>query len=250
MFSLLIFGLIAAVIILPNQFRSKAGDVGQDTLERTLNQIKSLENYDIRTDKSQSETLINFRQTAGRDAVAVADLHDKFVVGENALRQTVPTLKVEYNEDIRTPEVIAPDVNRGRTFLTRPSSVKHSDILRKFASDNDTLIGLKFGQAGQLKVTADYTNPDGNLSYAHLEQFINDVPVFRGEIKAGFNKQGDMFRVVNNLAPGLDYTTLSTEFGNPADAVVRAAGYINHELKDNETTRNQAASTDLKAVFG
>ena len=249
-FSLVVLGLIAAVIILPNQFHSKAGNAGQDVTERTVSQVKELENYDIRTDKNQVETLINFRQTAGRDAVAVADMRDKFVVGEDALRQTVPTLKVEYNEDIRTPEVIAPDVDRGRAFLTAASKEKHSETLRKFASDNGTLIGLKAGQAGQLKVTADYTNPDGNLSYAYLEQFINDVPVFRGEIKAGFTKQGEMFRVINNIAPDLNYSSLSTDFGNPLDAVRVASGNLKFELKANDLVRNEANSTDLKAVFG
>ena len=249
-FSLVVLGLIAAVIILPNQFHSKAGNAGQDVTERTVSQVKELENYDIRTDKNQVETLINFRQTAGRDAVSVADMRDKFVVGEDALRQVVPTLKIEYNEDIRTPEVIAPDVQRGRAFLTGASKGKHSETLRKFASDNGSLIGLKADQAGQLKVTADYTNPDGNLSYAHLEQFINDVPVFRGEIKAGFNKQGEMFRVINNLAPDLDYSSLSTNFGNPLDAVRAASDNLKFELKAADLVRSDADSTDLKAVFG
>ena len=250
MFSLVVLGLIAAVIILPNQFNSKAGNAGQDVLERTVSQVKELENYDIRTDKNQAEVLVNFRQTAGRDAVSVADARDKFVAGEESLRSSVPTLKVEYNEDIRTPEVIAPDVNRGAAVLTAASSAKHSDILRKFAADNNALIGLRGGQSAQLKVTADYTNPDGVLSYAHLEQFINDVPVFRGEIKAGFNKQGEMFRVINNLAPDLDYNSLSTDFGNPLDAVRAASENLKFELNPTELARNEAASTKLKAVFG
>ncbi|MCY7375564.1 MAG: M36 family metallopeptidase, partial [Pyrinomonadaceae bacterium] len=250
MFSLVVLGLMAAVIILSNQFHSKAGNAGQDVSDRTVSQVKNLENYDIRTDKNQAETLNNFRRTAGRDAVSVADARDKFVAGETSLRQTVPTLKVEYNEDIRTPEVIAPDVDRGRAFLTAPSTAKHSDILRRFAADNGTLIGLKAGQAAQLKVTADYTNPDGNLSYAHLEQFINDVPVFRGEIKAGFTKNGEMMRVINNLAPDLDYASLSTDFGNPLDAVRAASGNLNFELPAADLIRNEANSTDLKAVFG
>ena len=249
-FSLVILGLMAAIIVLPDQFRSKAVNAGQDGSERTVAPVKGLEYYDIRTDKSQAETLLGFRRTAGRNAVTIADARDQFVVGENALRASVPTLKIEYNEDIRTPEVIAPDVNRGRAVLTGASSAKHSDVLRRFAADNGTLIGLRGGQAGQLKVTADYTNPDGNLSYAHLEQFINDVPVFRGEIKAGFTKQGEMFRVINNLAPDLDYNSLSTDFGDPADAVGVASRNLNYELKTADSIRSEANSTNLKTVFG
>ncbi len=249
-FSLVVLGLIAVVIVLPNQFSSKAVNAGQDAADRTVSLEKDLENYDIRLDKNQSETLINFRQTAGKSAVSIADARDKFVAGENALRSNVPTLKVEYNEDHSAPEVIAPDVNRGSNVLTGPSSAKRSDILRRFVADNGNLIGLRGGQVSQLKATADYTNPNGVLSYARLEQFINDVPVFRGEINAGFSKQGEMFRVINNLAPDLDYNSLSTDFGDPADAVRVASGNIKYELKATEMVRNAAESTDLKAVFG
>ena len=249
-FSLAVLGLMAAVIILPNQFHSKAVNTGQDVLERTVASEKGLEYYDIRTDKNQIETLMNFRRTAGKSAVSVADARDKFVTGENALRSSVPTLKIEYNEDIRTPEVIGPDVNRGTHTLTAPSSAKHSDILRRFVADNSDLIGLRSGQAAQLKMTADYTNPDGVLSYARLEQFINDVPVFRGEVNAGFNRSGEMFRVINNLAADLDYNSLSTDFGDAGDAVRVAAGNLKFEFKAGDAIRNDAASTDLKVVFG
>ena len=245
-FSLVVLGLLAAVVILPNQFHSKAVNAGQDVSDRTVSQDVRLENYDIRLDKAQAETLIGFRQTAGKDAVSIADARDKFVAGENALRASVPTLKVEYNEDHSAPEVIAPDVNRGNNVLTGPSSAKHSDILRRFVADNSTLIGLRGGQAAQLKMTADYTNPDGVLSSARLEQFINDVPVFRGEINAGFNKQGEMFRVINNLAPDLDYNSLSTDFGDPLDAVRVTLNNLKFELKPTELVRNEARSTNIK----
>ncbi len=248
--SLVVLGLVAAVIVLPDQFHSKAVNTGQDVSERTVAPVEGLENYDIRTDKNQIETLMSFRQTAGRNAVSVADARDKFVLGEETLRTSVPTLKVEYNEDLRTPEVIAPDVNRGGAVLTGASNAKHSDILRRFAADNSSLIGLRGGQAAELKVTADYTNPDGNLSYAHLEQFINDIPVFRGEIKAGFNKQGAMFRVINNLAPDLDYNSLAIDFGDPSDAVRAASDNLKFELKAADLVRSETESTKLKAVFG
>ena len=83
-----------------------------------------------------------------------------------------------------------------------------------------------------------------------LSRVINKVPVFRGEVKAGFTKDGRVVRVINNLAPGLNYESLSNDFRNPLDAVRAAAGYINHELTATDVTRNEAASTDLKTVFG
>jgi hypothetical protein len=245
MFSLVVLGLIAAVIILPSQFQSKAVSVNS----KQSADIK-IEDYDIRTDKNAADTLLSFRQTAGRDAVQNADVRDKFVAAEEQLRQSVPTLKIEYNKELQNPEVIAPDVLQGRAFLTSPTSAKRAQVLRDFAGQNRTLIALTNDQVNNLKVTADYANPEGELSFARLEQEINGIPVFRSEIRAGFNKQGAMFRVINNLAPGLEYETLSKEFGNPAEAVSRAAVYISHELKDSEKTANAQTSTDLKVVFG
>ena len=94
------------------------------------------------------------------------------------------------------------------------------------------------------------TRTDGNLSFVVLEQTINGIPVSRGEVKAGFTKKGEMIRVINNLAPGLDYGSLSTDFDDPVNAVRNAARHINHEVRSWETTLNPARSTDLKVTFG
>ncbi|HEY8559187.1 MAG TPA: M36 family metallopeptidase [Pyrinomonadaceae bacterium] len=248
----IILGLTAALVLVPYQFSSKAGgkEVKKGLIQRTVSHKEGLENYDIRADKSAFEKLSGFRQSQSRDAAVVADIRGEFVSGEESLRAKVPTLKIEYNSDIRTPEVIAPDAKQARAFLTGTSSLKRSEILRNFVKENNALVGISDAQADSLKTTADYTNPDGVLSFAHLEQFINDIPVFRGEVKAGFTKSGEMIRVINNLAPGLEYSSLSEDFGNPLDAVSAAAGYINVNAGTLDLNRNNAVSTDLKAVFG
>jgi hypothetical protein len=209
----------------------------------------SLPYYDIRTDKSASavEAINNFNNQAGKNAFDINRTRQDFVTAEKSLRNRVPTLITEYNEDMRIPEVISPSIRQKIAFLTSPSSSKHSDILRNFIEQNNNLFGVSDTQASQLKVTADYTNPDGNLSFAHLEQFINEIPVFRGEVKAGFTKNGEMIRVINNLAPNLVYSELSNDFGNPIDAVFAAAKNINHDLTETNISKN---STNLKAIFG
>ena len=248
-----ILGLMAALVIVPMQFRSEAGskNARKGTLQQTTSHEDGIENYDIRSDKAAFGKIDGFRQTLGKDAAVVADIRDGFVRGEDELRGRIPTVKVEYNSDIRTPEVITPDVWKSTIeWLTPASGAKRSEILRGFVKENNSLIGVNDEQADALKVLADYTNPDGNLSFAHLEQRINNVPVFRSEVKAGFTKDGRIIRVINNLAPGLDYESLSTDFRNPLDAVRAAAGHINYELKPIDTARNDAASNDLKVVFG
>ena len=190
-------------------------------------------NYDIRTAKGNdiADFFEAARNSSGKDAVAVADIRDGFVRGENALRTHVPTLKIEYNDDIRIPEVITPDVWKAKIArLTAPSKNKRSEILRNFVKANNELVGMTDQQVEDLVVTADYTNPDGNLSYAHLEQRPNGIPVFRSEVKAGFTQDGHIIRVINNLAPGLDYGSLSMDFLDPLNAVRAAAEHIKHEL--------------------
>jgi subtilisin-like proprotein convertase family protein len=254
--SLFVLGLIAALIALPYQFSSEAGSKGslkQGLFERTESHQDGIDWYDIREDKNDDavQAVLGFRQTAGRQASTIADVREKFVQGENELRTQVPSLKIEYNTDIRIPEVIATDGWKSKIdFLTRPSEQDRAEILRNFVKQNDGLIGVNNRQAESLKVVANYTNPNGDLSYAHLEQQINGIPVFRGEIKAGFTRSGEMVRAINNLAPGLDYASLSTDFSDPLDAVRAAAGHINYELTKPDMTRNEATSTNLKTVFG
>ena len=249
--SVFVVGLAAALFVVPSLFSSKAGNVGKGLLVRTSSHDPNLEDYDIRNDKAAYEIKNGFRQQLGKDASSIADVRDEFVRGEDELRTRIPTLKVDYSTDLRAPQVITPDVWKSEIArMTPPSSEKRSEILRNFVKQNSGLIGVSGGQADDLTVTADYTNPNGYMSFAHLEQRINGVPVYQSEIKAGFTKSGEMIRVINSLAPGLDYGSLSNDFKDPLDAVRKAFGYVNAEPNRLDLSRNDAASTDLKVVFG
>src|SRR5688572_16594860 len=105
--SLLVLGLVTALVILPSQFRSEAGSRGEGLLERTTVD-EGIPDYDIRTSKEGGDIIGDFR-VAAKNAIATADLRDGFVRGEEELRASVPTLKVEYNQITRVPELIAPD---------------------------------------------------------------------------------------------------------------------------------------------
>jgi subtilisin-like proprotein convertase family protein len=246
-------GLIAILVIIPSQFRSQAEGQGKNKhITRTESADEGIvKMYDIREEKDRYEDLQKFRNGLNKNAADIADIRQKFVTAEEALKQQLPTVKVEYNTDIRIPEVITPDVyQKTIDFLTPPSGAKRTDILRGFINQNNELIGLSNKQINDLKVAADYTNPDGNLSYVHFDQLINGIPVFRGEVKAGFTKTNQIIRIINNLAPGLEYSRLSTDFRDPLDAVKIASAHIKHELTASDVSRNDATSSDLKVVFG
>lgn len=252
--TLFLLGLTTALVLIPIQFRAGAVSKGGGLFVRTSADSPSLPNYDIRLQQKEAEVTEFFasaRQSVSKDASAVADVREAFVQGEDALRARLPHVKFEYNEDIRIPEVITPDVWRDQMeYLSGPSTVKRSELLRNFIRENNSLVGVTDAQANDLRVTADYTNPNGYMSFAHLEQRINDIPVFRGEIKAGFTKSGEIIRVINNLAPGLNYDSLSRDFRNPVDAVKAAYRHIDETPTEPELAVNGPASNDLKTVFG
>jgi hypothetical protein len=84
----------------------------------------------------------------------------------------------------------------------------------------------------------------------HLEQQINRIPVFRGEVKAGLLKAGQMIRVINNLAPGIDYSRVSAEFGDAASAVKAAADNIDYDIPAQKLMPLEKGSTDQRVAFG
>ncbi|MBK7394018.1 MAG: hypothetical protein IPI64_12085 [Chloracidobacterium sp.] len=115
--ALFVLAVITAIFALPFQLRTNAA---KGLYQKTESHERGLENYDIRTDKAAFEKIASFRSTMGKDAVEVADARDAFVRGENELKKRVPTLNVEYNDDIRIPEIIAPDVQQGKAFFYTP----------------------------------------------------------------------------------------------------------------------------------
>ncbi len=247
---LIVAGTMVLLLIAPD--RSK---ISAETQKGPSGLFPVLENFDIREnpEKGSASKLAEYRQQAGKSDSLVDSLRSGFANGEEELRSRIPTLKVEYNTDIKIPEVISTDVWKGRTFLTGPIAAKggkRSAILTEFLKQNSNLLGATTGQIDALKVAADYTNPDGNLSFVELDQEINGIPVFRGEVKAGFTSSGEIIRVINNLAPGLDYSNVSAEFGDPVTAMKLAADNLSWELKADELVPSDAVSTSLKVKFG
>ncbi|MBK9155702.1 MAG: M36 family metallopeptidase [Chloracidobacterium sp.] len=250
--SLTVLGLIAAAAALPFGLGAEAakqkGEKGLFTATRSHED--DLPNYDIRTDKKAFEKIAAFRGTANRTAWEVADVRDELLRGEDALRSEVPTLKVEYSPEIYTPEVIGTDPAQAPAFLSRPTSEKRARALKTFLSENKGLIGATSEQLDGLKLFSDYKNPDGNLGFVEYTQDINGIPVFRGSIKAAYTKNGELIRVINNFAPGLDHQRVSGDFGNPDEAIAAAAAHINFELPADQKALDAARSTDQKAKFG
>lgn len=210
--SLFVLFIVTAILVFPSQMGFQAGSSAPLAIH-TDDAV--LETYDIRTDKAARETMSIFREDSGRLGSDIADIRERSAAGEEQLRARVPDLVVQYSTHLRLPELIGTDVwAETRSKLTGVSTRNRGQIVRDFISSNTELFGLYSTAANDLTLGADYTNPDGNLSYVRLEQQISGVPVFNGELTAAFTKRGEIFRIANNLAPGIDAESVKSDFGD------------------------------------
>jgi hypothetical protein len=243
-----VFAVFAAVLFIWKAASPTASAVtgGEDAGAEAAPQ----ENYDIRTDKSEKaqRRLEDFIRAAGTDASSIKEFKKR-------VRQKAEQIKdsarwnIEFSAELGAPEIIAAPVGKDERPLTGPDGANRTETLRRFLKQNSDLFGLDDAQIDTLEMTADYANPDGRLAFVHLAQKIGGVPVFRGEVKAGFTKRGEMFRVINDLAPGLDYENPSADFGSAERAVSSAARYIGLTANESLLKRTEADSDELKIVF-
>ncbi|REJ79165.1 MAG: hypothetical protein DWQ43_16155 [Acidobacteria bacterium] len=247
--------LILAVWAFSNAFAPSAStqELNDPDPLRTESHEPAFPNFDIRTSKADRdvELIGKFLSDAGTNAAFVAAGRDTAVDAELALQAVSPHAKVTYSNEMSVPEVISPDVWRSAAAsLARSSGSSRADTLRSFIKEHDQLFGVSVGQANQLKIVADYENPSGNMGFAHFRQSVNGIPVFMGEVKAGFRKDGSLFRVINSLAPRLEYDELSNDFGSPSDAFAAAADHIGYEAPSIGKEAVTGSEDGLRTVFG
>ena len=166
------------------------------------------ENYDIRYDASPA-TVDRLSTMRG------GELH--------RASTTDPRFKTESNDALGLVEVVDRKTLDAE-FLALRNGRSRARTLTDFVSENRHLFGSI--PADQLHKIADYTNPDGNLSYAHFTQEIDGIPVFGAELKAGFTRNGEMFRLVNSLAADVSNSRIATDFGSSQSAIISAASHL------------------------
>lgn len=249
---LAVLALLTSLALIPTFFVSDAQTKGggKGLVERTESHADGIVNYDIRLDKNSIVKRGEMRLRDGFGADKSADLREGIVQGEQRLRSSFPELKIEFARETGVPEVIGPDAKSDKASFDGVKGGDRVQTLRSFLRSNAELLAVPAYQVDELTETADYTNPEGNMSWVILEQKIDGLPVFRGEVVAGFGKDGTLVRVVNGLAAGADPSSISREFGDPDSAVAAAAGFLNHRLRAFETKLNEQDSTKDRVVYG
>lgn len=239
------FAAIAVLLLTPAFFKVSAVESGTSNAEES---DKRFGDYDIRRDKGSAQKIAEFRGRALKNANDVTEVRSEIAQGESLLRSKVPGLKIEYNHELRVPETIGTDVREGKQFLTPPSQSSRREILMSFLKEHSGLTGMEAGsESQQLRLAVDEKNPGNSFAIVEYRQELNEIPVFQGSVKAGFAKNNEIIRVINKIAPGLDASTVSTEFGSAENALAAAATSIDREISAGADPRSSTSST---VVFG
>ena len=161
------------------------------------------------------------------------------------LEREVPGLEVAFNEEIGAPEIVG--IRAGQKSLTGKSAQSKEAVVRGFLSKNRELYGLSLRQIGELKKTADYTNPSANISWVEFRQEIRGLRVFQGELRAALNAKGELFRTVGRLVPELDYAKVAAEINLRKSLGKNRDQLAAHASPGKELTTSAAQAVSIAA---
>src|SRR5215213_7034640 len=220
-------------------------------------------NYDIRDDESANARASKDKhrqKLSPKQKEQKADAARTMRIARERLAGQVPGLEVKYS-NAGSAEMVAVEPGK-KMFLTDPSADARENIVRSFVRRNASLYNLTARQVAQLKKTADYTNPEGNLSWVELRQEINGIPVFQGELRAALTRNGEIVRTVGRLAPivegganagsGSNQSISLQSVGgttSAAEAVARAAATIGVSVDPAELVLKESAPDGTSFIF-
>src|SRR5688572_16974552 len=242
--------VIIAVIVLgliPVDLGSKAA-IDREDKSRFLKGIPAAENLDVRSrfsKASQAAQAIEIQKGAKKDSRRRAGITESMLKAKERLEREIPGLEVAFSDEIGAPEIVS--IRSGQKMLAAKSGPSKEAVVRGFLSRNRDLYGLSLRQVGELRKTADYTNPAGNLSWVELRQEIRGLPVFQGELRAAFNAKGELFRTVGRLVLELDYAKISAEINLRKSLGKNRQQLAAHASPGKELTTSAAQAVSIAA---
>jgi subtilisin-like proprotein convertase family protein len=210
------------------------------------------ENFDIRDATSKdavSRLERRLEKFSARQREENAHLKQAMTSARERKARSVAGLATTFSSLTNSPEVVEVR-GRGRRLLTPLSQQPRENIMREFIGGNADLFGMSPQQVAQLRKSADYTNPNGRLSWVKMEQRWNGMRVFRGEMVAAFTSGGELVRVVGELAGGPRAEELETAPRvSAAQAAVAAAASVDLTLTESELTIKESSPDGRTVVF-
>src|SRR5215470_17818642 len=218
--------LLLASSLLWNFSMQAAGPASRGTKGRRGADNQAKENFDIRDISRDKDTALKFERRmekfSSKEKEKNASLKLAMKGAEGKKAGTAPDLEVAFSNLTNSPKVIEAKV-KGSKALTPRSSLSRESIFKGFMNEHPNLFGMSPQQVAGLRKGAEYTNPNGRLSWLRMEQRWNGLPVFQGEAVAAFTAGGELVRMSSGLTPGPEALTLETEPKFSAAAAVVAA---------------------------
>ncbi|MGH9755580.1 MAG: M36 family metallopeptidase [Blastocatellia bacterium] len=248
----IVVALLASSSLLWNSSMQAAGPAGQGTQGRSAASNPEKENFDIRN-REFKEAVSKFERRMEKLSSSQKEKNDSFKqamkIAEGRKARSVEGLKVTFSSLTNSPEIVEMG-GEGRKFLTPPSSQPLESIVRGFINDNADLFGMNPQQVASLEKSAEYTNPNGRLSWLRMEQQWNGMKVFRGEMLAAFTSDGEMARIVSGITRGPEEQELETAPKvSAAAAVVAAAASVDVTLTESALIVKEASPDGRTVVF-
>jgi Fungalysin/Thermolysin Propeptide Motif len=202
-FATIVVALLAYTLLFDFLMQA-AGPAGPGIKGQSAASNLEKENFDIRDATSKdavSRLERRLEKFSARQREENAHLKQVMTSARERKARSVAGLATTFSSLINSPEVVEVR-GRGRRLLTPLSQQPRENIMREFIGGNADLFGMSPQQVAQLRKSADYTNPNGRLSWVKMEQRWNGMRIFRGEMVAAFTSGGELVRVVGELAGG------------------------------------------------
>jgi extracellular elastinolytic metalloproteinase len=245
--SLWIFAAIAVVCLASLLVTLLSGDLLSKATGQTRN--PEIENFDIRDIESR-EAIAKYKHRIEKFS---SDQKQKSAQLKQAMASARERkagnlgLKASISRMTNSPEIVEA---RGIKSLTPLSLQSRETMLRGFISNNADLYGIPQQQVAKLRKIADYTNPNGKLSWLKMEQRWNGMRVFRGEMVAAFTAKGELVRTVGEMTGGPDEAELlTTPKISAAQAVVAAAASVGITLAESDLTIKESSPDGRTVIF-
>jgi len=210
------------------------------------------ENFDIRDASSKdAATRLERRLQKMSSKLKEKNTHLKQAMkgAKEKKSRSAPGMDVIFSRLTGAPEIVEMK-GGGRKYLTPSSRQPRENIVRSFISEYADMYGLSARQIAQLRKTGDYTNPNGKLSWLRMEQQLNGMQVFRGELQAAFASNGELVRMVGGLIGGPEDVELETAAKvSAAQAVVAAAASIKASLTERDLIVKESSPDGRSVVF-
>jgi len=188
-------------------------------------QSKSLPrgNFDIRVhDRGALAALIEDSSGSSVASVALAARQRRRSMEQEVdrMRSFQPGVEARFSPLSGSVEILRSQ----RGFLNNAAPGRSpQQAVMEFVRSHAALYGLRPQDADRLQVSGESPSPLSGLTMVRMQQSLDGVPVFQGDLRALVDSQGRLVRTVGRLVPGIDSTTAAAAGLLEPGAAVRSA---------------------------